>query len=151
LIHITSVASPFYFKEKEADGQGIIFSTPSFFTPPSFALSYNTNHTLPQSKVYLSNLLDNGVDGLLLIDMEAVRMFGDAEKLYFKGIGNGLGGTPLSSPAVFSFDEERQELWISTESGFAPFVCLHMYAEANPLIIDWKFPTVYLQIVPITS
>ncbi|CZR60730.1 uncharacterized protein PAC_10626 [Phialocephala subalpina] len=129
LVHITSTASTFYFNQKTSAGQGIIFSSPDFFTASSFALSYNTNHTLPQSKVFLSNLLDNGAGGLLLIDMEAVRMFGDSKTLYFNGIGNGLGGTPLNAPVVFSIDEERGELWVSTK--------------------DWKFPTVYLQIVPI--
>lgn len=115
LVHIGSSASPFYFKQKIADGQGIVFSTPDFFTPSSFALSYNTNHTLPQSKVYLSNLLDNGAGGLIVVDMEAARMFGDRKNLYFKGVGNGLGGTSQFAPVVFSIDQERAELWVSTK------------------------------------
>jgi hypothetical protein len=115
LVHIGSTASPFYFKQKIADGQGIVFSSPDFFTPSSFALSYNTNHTLPQSKVYLSNLLDNEAGGLILIDMEAARMGFDSKNLYLKGVGNGLGGTPQFAPVVFSFDEERAELWVSTK------------------------------------
>jgi hypothetical protein len=152
LIHVTSIASPFYFKQKASDGQGIIFSTPDFFTPSSFALSYNTNHTLPQSKVYLSNLLDNGADGLLLIDMKAVRMFGDTKSLYFNGVGNGLGGTPQNSAVVFSIDEGRGELWVSTEGEFCLlFATKHVCIALNHPTVAWKFPTVYLQILPITG
>ncbi|KAF8853890.1 hypothetical protein BDZ45DRAFT_729166 [Acephala macrosclerotiorum] len=136
LVHITSTASPFYFKQKTADGQGIIFSTPDFFTASSFALSYNTNYTLPQSKVYLSNLLDNGAGGLLLIDMEAVRMFGDTKTLYFKGVGNGLGGTPQFAPVVFSVDEERGELWIGSFRQFIFKLCRSSSGASSSICAD---------------
>lgn len=128
LVHVGSTASPFYFKQKTSGGQGIVFSTPDFFTAASFALSYNTNHTLPQSKIYLSNLLDNGAGGLLLIDMEAARMFGDVKTLYLKGVGNGLGGTPQFAPVVFSIDEDRDELWVSTK-GESTVPCLILWGS----------------------
>ena len=50
-----------------------------------------------------------------MVDMEAARMFGDSKDLYFKGVGNGLGGTPQFAPVVFSIDQERAELWVSTK------------------------------------
>ena len=65
--------------------------------------------------------------------MEVVRIFGDTEKLYFKGIGNGLGGTPLSSPVVFSIDEGRGELWVSTQSESLLSSSPHIYRKADSL------------------
>jgi len=50
-----------------------------------------------------------------VVDMEAARMFGDRKNLYFKGVGNGLGGTSQFAPVVFSIDQERAELWVSTK------------------------------------
>ena len=49
-----------------------------------------------------SSLLNNGAGGLLLIDMQAVRMFCDTKSLYFSVGGNGLVGTPQNSAVVFS-------------------------------------------------
>ncbi|KAF4631758.1 hypothetical protein G7Y89_g6373 [Cudoniella acicularis] len=128
LIHISSTASPFYFLQKSSTGSGIVWSTPEFFTPSDFALAWDTNITSPHSKVYLSNLLTT--DGFLVVDMIATRMFDD-KNLYFSAIGNGLDGGPNGAEVVFSVNKETGELWVNTSV--------------------WKFPTVYLEVVPITT
>jgi hypothetical protein len=102
----------FYFLQKEATGAGIVFSLPFFFSDVAFSLSYNSNNSIPQSPVYLSDLIED--PWLVLVDVNVVRMPFDPDNLYFHGIGNGLGGTPEFAPVVFSVDEKKGELWVST-------------------------------------